>query len=62
MVSRVGRGVKNKTRRSAQLTIKLDKENVEALKRCLEKGTLTITISSIDKKKGERTHIAYLYG
>lgn len=42
------------------LTMKLDAKKVAAIKRCLEKGTLTVTVSKVDLAKG-RIGESWLY-
>jgi anti-sigma28 factor (negative regulator of flagellin synthesis) len=44
-----------------KLSLELDEKKIEEIKRCLEKGRLTITVASIDKLVGGRAANGYLY-
>ena len=44
-----------------ELTLQVDAEKIEAIKKCLEKGTLKITMTRIDILGGDRTGDPYLY-
>lgn len=44
-----------------ELSFALDADKVEAIKRCLEKGTLTITMTKVDLNEVGRADEPYLY-
>lgn len=46
---------------STELKFHLDEKKVEQIKKCLEKGTLSITVSKIDLLQGGRAANGYQY-
>jgi hypothetical protein len=44
-----------------ELRFKIDKAKAEAIRSCLEKGELRISISEADIRKGGRFQASYLY-
>jgi anti-sigma28 factor (negative regulator of flagellin synthesis) len=46
---------------STELKFHLDDKKIEQIKKCLEKGTLSITVSKIDLLQGGRAVDPYVY-
>jgi hypothetical protein len=44
-----------------ELRFELDDEKIEAIKRCLETGQLSITVTDVDLSQGGRLEAAYIY-
>lgn len=44
-----------------EMSFELDDEKIQAIKRCLEKGKLTITMTKLDLLQGGRAGDPYLY-
>jgi len=47
--------------RSTEISLELDDEKIQAIRSCLEKGTLTIRIADVDLSRGGRLQAAYIY-
>ncbi len=47
--------------RSTRLHFEVDDERIEAIKACLDKGRLSITISDVDLTTGGRFENSYIY-
>jgi len=69
MASKRGKGSRKSSKKSPGLTIEshtnlhfeVDAEKIAAIKRCLEKGTLTITLSKVNLASAGRVAGAYIY-
>jgi hypothetical protein len=48
-------------KRTTEIHLELDDEKIQAIRACLEKGKLSISISDVDLSQGGRLEAPYLY-